>query len=133
MEYTRDELLKSVKILKMNCNEQINCDNCPFWHVSQNEKACLLDDIPSMWKEEMIKPQKKLVPFDFSLKEDRDAVRGKWITDGSIEILIIGFAKHGDEWYAESITTKYILHAKTLFKYFVFADTGKPVGKEVEE
>ena len=83
---------------------------------------------------------KKVVPFDFSLKEDRDALIGRRITcnsdnRGCLDILITGFAGHPDipdswlEWGSS-------YNSQTLLdEGWVFADgenKGKPVGKEVE-
>lgn len=70
----------------------------------------------------------KCVPFDLSKKEDRDALRGKWIRHKkySTEILIDCFSIDTGKWYVNGYS------AKPLFDNFTFLD-GTPVGKKVEE
>ena len=83
----------------------------------------------------------KLGPFDFSLKEDREAIKGRWLErkEGGGEFLVIGFSM-GCAMFAEDVvvnwgkgTSRPLGDGNELFNQFVFVDTGKPVGKEVEE
>ena len=73
-------------------------------------------------------PKVKYVPFDLSKKEDRDALRGKWIKHKryGTEILIDCFSLDTGKWYVNGYS------AKPLFCNFLFLD-GSPVGKKVEE
>ena len=80
------------------------------------------------------KKVKKLVPYDLSKKEDRDALRGKWVVwnyDGD-EYLISKF--HHDDIFMDGWAV--VLHGgrdgEDLFKSYTFLD-GSPGGKEVEE
>ena len=77
---------------------------------------------------------KKLVPYDLSKKEDRDALRGKWVVDNDgVESLI-------NEFYpTREVCNSVYLTMRTncgngiiLFENYTFLD-GSPVGKEVEE
>lgn len=95
-------------------------DDFPFIGGSSHGYYCCL-----------IKPkesQVKYVPFDLSKKEDRDALRGKWIKHKkySTEILIDCFSIDTGKWYVNGYS------AKPLFDNFLFLD-GSPVGKKVEE
>lgn len=77
---------------------------------------------------------KKLVPYDLSKKEDRDALRGKWVRyqDGE-EYLIYGFYSVTDPKNPEQRIWRTCLgDADYLLDYYIFLD-GSPVGKEVEE
>lgn len=81
--------------------------------------------------------EKKLVPFDFSLKEDRDALIGKKIqwtygsayTEGIVDGFTYGF-RTDKTWYLHVADLKITARA-LLEQSWLFADTGKPVGKEV--
>lgn len=95
-------------------------DDFPFIGGSSHGYYCCL-----------IKPkesQVKYVPFELSKKEDRDALRGKWIKHKkySTEILIDCFSIDTGKWYVNGYS------AKPLFDNFLFLD-GSPVGKKVEE
>lgn len=95
-------------------------DDFPFIGGSSHGYYCCL-----------IKPkesQVKYVPFELSKKEDRDALRGKWIKHKkySTEILIDCFSIDTGKWYVNGYS------AKPLFDNFLFLD-GRPVGKKVEE
>ena len=72
-------------------------------------------------------PEKKVIPFDFSLEEDRNAVIGKRILHESLGFdgYIWSFVKYKNGWQAEGMS------AEDLKRNAVFADTGKPVGKEI--
>lgn len=83
-------------------------------------------------------PQKHYVPFDFSKKEDRDAVRGKWIRylGSTDEDLVEEMIYRISYYYGRTSINENLCDDKELFERFVFADgpnDGKPVGKEVEE
>lgn len=71
--------------------------------------------------------EKKIVPFDFSLKEDRDAVIGKRIIHEKLGFdgYIWSFVKYKNGWQAEGMS------AEDLKRNAVFAETGEPVGKEI--
>lgn len=73
-------------------------------------------------------PKVKYVPFDLSKKEDRDALRGKWIKHKKYgtELLIDCFSLDTTKWYVNGYS------AKPLFDNFLFLD-GSPIGKKVEE
>lgn len=95
-------------------------DDFPFIGGSSHGYYCCL-----------IKPkesQVKYVPFELSKKEDRDALRGKWIKHKKYgtEILIDCFSIDTGKWYVNGYS------AKPLFDNFLFLD-GSPVGKKVEE
>lgn len=92
-------------------------------------------DWTTLYEPTLKKKTKKLVPFDLSKKEDRDALRGKWITseDFAEEYLIHNFSRT----FAGINPIKYVWstscgNGEALFKYYTFLD-GSPVGKEVEE
>lgn len=77
---------------------------------------------------------KKLVPYDLSKKEDRDALRGKWVVDSD------GGEHFINEFYpTREICNGVYLAMRTncgngiiLFENYTFLD-GSPVGKEVKE
>lgn len=77
---------------------------------------------------------KKLVPYDLSKKEDRDALRGKWVVDSDGDEYII------NAFYpTQEVCNGVYLTMRTncgngiiLFENYTFLD-GSPVGKEVEE
>lgn len=77
---------------------------------------------------------KKLVPYDLSKKEDRDALRGEWVVDSDGgEHLINAF------YPTQEVCNGVYLTMRTncgngiiLFENYIFLD-GSPVGKEVEE
>lgn len=78
-------------------------------------------------------PKKKFAPYDFSLKEDRDALIGKRILNvsGNYDTYIIGFMKYPNgDWVADSSSLSH--KSIEMLTDFVFADTGEPVGKVVE-
>ena len=78
--------------------------------------------------------KKKLVSFDLSKKEDRDALRGKWVVDrDGVGYLINAF------YPTQEVCNGVYLTMRTncgneiiLFENYTFLD-GSPVGKEVEE
>ena len=115
-----------------------------FWFEPLSFSLYLNDsliDIPAnhdwhtLYEPALKKKAKKLVPFDLSKKEDRDALRGKWITseDFAEEYLIHNFSRT----FAGTNPIKYVWssncgNGEALFKNYTFLD-GSPVGKEVEE
>ena len=127
MKYTEEELIEAATILKMNCY-QTDCSECVFG-IHQPNCELNLDGKPYEWDISVLKRTKKIVPLDFSLKEDRDALIGKRIYSEKLKddriINKIYFQTNG--WYAD------IFFAEELLEEYVFVDTGKPVGKEVEE
>ena len=78
-------------------------------------------------------PKKKYIPFDLSLKEDRDALRGKWVVRNSEyldEIVISRFTESTVDIRVAMRDNMY--SAKDLLYEWTFLD-GSPVGKEIEE
>lgn len=77
---------------------------------------------------------KKLVPFDLSKKEDRDALRGKWVVDSDGgEHLINAFYPTREVCNGIYLTMRTNCgNGIILFENYTFLD-GSPVGKEVEE
>ena len=80
------------------------------------------------------KKLKKLVPYDLSKKEDRDALRGKWVVDhDGVECLINEFYPTREVCNSVHLAMRTNCgNAIVLFKNYTFLD-GSPVGKEVEE
>ena len=84
----------------------------------------------------------KMVPYDFRLKEDRDAVFGKMLKlkDNYLDqyFAVVGFHE-GYSILSIAVKTSpragYCADARDidLFRFCLFADTGEPVGKEVKE
>ena len=76
-------------------------------------------------------PVKKRVPFDLSLKEVRDALRGRWIRTDLWRLQISSFEGDVDgNWLTHGISER------ELFDEYVFLDdpdAGQPVGKEIDE
>lgn len=79
------------------------------------------------------KDSPRIVPFDFSKKEDRDALMGKRIhtkeehSERYEEFIVTRLTRTIDgDWFAHGISSN------DLTSNYVFADTGKPVGKEIE-
>ena len=124
------------------CKSMKDCSECPFAYWNDNyDKGiahCTIGS-PDEWDidkasvkvEETERGEpKKIVPFDFSLKEDRDALIGRRIyseTDMQ-DMIVTSFVGLTDGiWQFAGRTSD------RLFHDFVFADTGLPVGKEVKE
>ena len=83
-------------------------------------------------------PKKKIIPFDLSLEEDRTALLGKRIVSkhDSVEkedMLITRFFEWTDEDCDPEWVTDGVVNGSELLSNYVFYDTGKPVGKVVEE
>ena len=99
-------------------------------------------------------PKKKIVPFDLSLREDKQILRGKTVEYHCLhgsgldeedpiydieECDIVGFHKNSGHDYWQVIMRycnsgyKISVTAEELLNDYFFTDTGKPVGKEVEE
>lgn len=80
---------------------------------------------------------KKIVPFDLSLKEDRDAVIGKRICSKDCDTIVCGCSKYSEDiWEFELSASICPVDARYVMRDFVFADgpnKGKPVGKEIKE
>ena len=95
------------------------------------ETSCKASDDESVSKKEKAK---KLVPYDLNKKEDRDALRGKWVVDSDEDEYII------NAFYpTQEVCNGVYLTMRTncgneiiLFENYTFLD-GSPVGKEVEE
>lgn len=68
-----------------------------------------------------ITPIVTYVPFTW---EDRDQLRGRWITRDNQELQLVNL-DNSDGFHANDV------HVDNLCKYWKFLDTGKPVGKEV--
>lgn len=82
-------------------------------------------------------PEKHYIPFDFSLKEDRNTLMGKRIAwkdgNGAYEEETITSIRTGvthDCWLANNKKSEILLEKWTFVDG---SDAGKPVGKEVEE
>ena len=124
-----------IKICINNANRNckvgtlIGIDKTSSMPFKINADGCHIDKDFIVLKKE---PKVKYVPFDLSKKEDRDALRGKWITKKryETEVLIDFFTKHtnydDEEWEACGFTGEELLEECT------FLD-GSPVGKKVEE
>ena len=85
-------------------------------------------------------PEKEYVPFDFSLREDRNALIGKVIEDeyGIYVIVSIFYDKEVNIWRCGIFNEKRNIRvpSNVLLRNFVFADgpnEGTPVGKELKE
>lgn len=81
-------------------------------------------------------PKKKIVPFDLSLEEDRNALIGKRIKSIATDMIVTDFACRCGYGWQVRIAPELGFDGEFLYAQFVFADgenKGKPVGKEVEE
>ena len=136
MEYTREELIKAATILMDGCEQHTQrCDDCPFAIDKDDFVYCKLSGThPMDWDyfSEEKRVTKRIVSFDFSLKEDRDAVMGKRIINESkgVDVLVTALFMDEDRvWHVNDPN----ITSEVLIKDFCFVDTGKPVGKEIEE
>lgn len=91
-------------------------------------------DWTTLYEPTLKKKTKKLVPFDLSKKEDRAALRGKWVVDSDgYEYLINAFYPTREDCNSVHLVMRTNCgNAMVLFKNYTFLD-GSPVGKEVEE
>ena len=91
-------------------------------------------DWHTLYEPALPEKKKKLVPYDLSKKEDRDALRGKWVVDSDgVEYLINAFYPTREVCNGIYLTMRTNCgDGITLFDIFTFLD-GSPVGKEVEE
>lgn len=72
-------------------------------------------------------PEKKYVPFDLSLEENRARLRGKWIKADGEEAMITGFARDDDgTWHLEHANG--YLDPKDAANLWTFLD-GTPCGR----
>ena len=134
------------------CKSTNDCYKCPFAYWNDNyDKGIAHCTIgcPDEWdiekasikvEETNQEESKKIVPFNFTLKEDREAIKGRWLLrkEDLDEFLVVGFSM-GCAMFAEDVvlnwgkgTGRSFGDGRDLFNQFVFADTGKPVGKPVE-
>jgi hypothetical protein len=81
------------------------------------------DDLLLRRRIEQPKPEPKYVPFTW---EDREQLRGRWICLGTSETQIQAFTNH-DKFYINGICPE------VLVRYWVFLDTGEPVGRKVTQ
>lgn len=104
--------------------------DCYFVDIPANHDWTTLYE-PALTEKKKVK---KLVPYDLSKKEDRDALRGKWVRDSDgVEYLINTFYPTQQFFNGISLSTSTNCgNAMVLFENYTFLD-GSPVGKEVEE
>ena len=77
MKYTNEEINDFITEIQAECNQHNDdCIECPFRDRIFNE--CNFKNNPNCWGL-LEKSHNKRVPFDFSKKEDRDAVIGRYI------------------------------------------------------
>ena len=77
--------------------------------------------------------EKKFVPYDFSLKEDRGVIIGKRICEktGNKDGLITYFYVKNNGEVVCSLGGLHTYTSEDIFNLFTFAETGEPVGKEI--
>ena len=50
MEYTQDEILNALRVIKETCEEAGECENCPLRNKEYNDKCYLMETAPLDWK-----------------------------------------------------------------------------------
>ena len=138
-----EKALEAAKFIKEYCAKHDDCSEGCIFFASKQEgcylcnptiQACDEWDIPTLSKKNEPK-EKKIVPFDLSKKEDRDALMGRRICAEGFDIIVTQytqgtlFGSYDSKWVAHNFEPKW------LFEHFTFADgenKGKPVGKEIE-
>ena len=121
-------------VLKRNGSWMANCAIKSLYLKYYFINPLVGHDWHTLYEPALTEKKKKLVPFDLSKKEDRDALRGKWIVDSE------GGEHLMDRFYPAPVFNnpkQIIWHtclggADYLFNHCTFLD-GSPVGKEVEE
>ena len=144
-EETDKKALEAAKFIKEYCAKHNDCSKECIFFVSDQEGCYLCNpvivacdewDIPTLPQKD--EPEEKnIVPFDLSLKEDRDAVIGKRICSKDCDTIVCGCSKYSkDRWEFELSASICPVDARYVMRDFVFADgpnKGKPVGKEIKE
>lgn len=145
MKYTVEDVIKSANLLRDYCDCFKDCNKECVFFVSEESGCAICDptlvscnhwDIPELRKE----PGKKIIPFDFSKKEDRDAIKGKYLIrkhsgNPDDEFMVVGFSLNAACFPKDivDVGNNVLDHYGTgeeLFRQFSFQN-GKPVGKEV--
>lgn len=121
-------------VLKRNGSWMANCAIKSLYLKYYFINPLVGHDWHTLYEPALTEKKKKLVPFDLSKKEDRDALRGKWIVDSEGgEHFINAFYPTREVCNGVYLTMASICgNAIILFENYTFLD-GSPVGKEVEE